>query len=43
MIILLNYFPRFVARADVKRVFAIGKMADAVNCIYVDRTNPNSR
>ena len=32
-----NYFPRFVARADVKRMFAIGSMAQAVDCIYVNR------
>lgn len=34
---LLIYFPRFVARGDVTRAFAIGNMANALDCIYVDR------
>ena len=37
MTVVMKYFPRFVARADFKDLFAIGSMAKAVNCIYVDR------
>lgn len=34
---IMKYFPRFVARGDVKNFFAIGSMAQAMDCIYVNR------
>jgi 1-acyl-sn-glycerol-3-phosphate acyltransferase len=40
---IMNYFPRFVARGDVKTMFAIGSMADSIDCIYVNRQSKNSR
>ena len=37
------YFPRFVARGDVKNMVAINKMTDALDCIYVNRQSKDSR
>jgi 1-acyl-sn-glycerol-3-phosphate acyltransferase len=41
--IIMKYFPRFVARGDVKDLFAIGSMAQAMDCIYVNRQSKDSR
>ena len=38
-----KYFPSFVARANVKKMFAIGNLADALNCIYIDRFGKDAK
>lgn len=40
---LYLHLPSFVARASTKKVAFVGKYADFLNCIYVDRTNKESK
>lgn len=37
------YFPSFVARFSVKKMFAINVISDSLNCIYIDRFSKNSK
>lgn len=37
------HLPSFVARATTQTIAFVGKYADFLNCIYVSRTNKDSR
>ncbi|KAL0205519.1 hypothetical protein P9112_000826 [Eukaryota sp. TZLM1-RC] len=36
-------FPSFIAKAEVSRIPFIGKIAKSANCLFVNRSDPNSR
>jgi 1-acyl-sn-glycerol-3-phosphate acyltransferase len=41
--VVINYFPRFIAKSMVKDLVAVGSMADAMDCIYIFRDSKDSR
>ena len=39
----LMYYPSFVARHSVKKMFAINVISDSLNCIYIDRFGKDAK
>lgn len=37
------YYPSFVARWSVKKMFAINVIADSLSCIYIDRFSKDAK
>jgi hypothetical protein len=38
-----SYFPSFIARISISKMYLIGAMANALNCIYIDRFGKNAK
>lgn len=42
-ILIMNYFPRFIAKIGIKNYPILGTFADVMNCLFVERVGENAK
>ena len=41
-VMLMKYYPRFIARIGMKKFPIVGTFSDAINCLYIQRVGQNA-